>query len=291
MQETFPIPSPDSWETLIRKELPPNKTFEDLFQKIGNYTRKPYYTRHDVLNWETLKPLFHQEEWYIAQPFDDETLARKAIAEGVEVLFLEGNFLWDFAREKKVLLAPDTPPELQTYYPTSYFLLPWGSVASTQDYVLMAPEKFSPLPPLVKWLKEKAQLSEKMPKAILFPLTPDFFGSIALLRAFHLLMKNNHIPHLSIWAQPDPTFLAHEQEDNLLFLTTFALSAVLGGSELIFLPPYQKVRNADTYRISRNIGHILKYEVPYLASVEDPLCGSFYIEDFTQALYQEALCQ
>ncbi|MGQ9863739.1 MAG: methylmalonyl-CoA mutase family protein [Bacteroidia bacterium] len=291
MQETFPLPPPDLWETLIRKELPPTKSYEDLFQKIGNYIRKPYYTRQDVPDWPHCQPLFHQKNWYIAQPFDDETLARKAVAEGVEVMLLEGNFSWDFAREKRVILAPDAAPELRTYYPNSYVLSKWGEPAPSQDYVLMAPEVFSPLPLLVKWLKEKVQLAEKMPSAILFSLTADFFASIALLRAFHLLMKHNCIPRLNIWSQPNPIFLAHEQqEDNLLFLTTFALSAVLGGSQVLFLPPYQTPRNADAYRLSRNIGHILKYEVPYLAPVEDPLHGSFYVENFTQALYQEALC-
>ena len=76
---------------------------------------------------------------------------------------------------------------------------------------------------------------------------------------------------------------AEKPYNNLLRLTTEAMSAYIGGADIIELSYYDsKVSdpNDRSRRLSRNIQHLLRFESG-LDFVNDPAFGSYYIEHLT----------
>ncbi len=77
---------------------------------------------------------------------------------------------------------------------------------------------------------------------------------------------------------------------NMLRATTEAMSAVMGGCDMLSLHAYDEVLNTSndfSERIARNVSSILSEE-SYLDKVADPAAGSYYIESLTQQLVTEA---
>ncbi len=77
---------------------------------------------------------------------------------------------------------------------------------------------------------------------------------------------------------------------NLLRKTTEAMSAILGGVNSLTVNPYDNIyRQASEFskRIARNVQHILKEEV-YFDRIVDPAAGSYFIENITDSIAQEA---
>ena len=76
----------------------------------------------------------------------------------------------------------------------------------------------------------------------------------------------------------------------MLRATTQAMSAVLGGCDILRVLPYNTAwKNGDDFskRIARNVQLLLKEET-YFDEVIDPAGGSYYIENLTDKLAQKA---
>ena len=116
----------------------------------------------------------------------------------------------------------------------------------------------------------------------------NYFFEIAKLRAARLL-----------WAQVTKAFdktvptrlyartaiankSLYDPYTNLLRVTTEALSAVLGGCDVLIVEPFEFPE-----RLAVNVQLLLKHEA-HLASHADPAAGSYYIEWLTDALAREA---
>jgi len=117
-----------------------------------------------------------------------------------------------------------------------------------------------------------------------------FFHSILLLRSLGKFMQENGLPNVQFWVQPaahlleiSPNLPGAGKEENLIRLTTYALSGILGGASYIYIPAIDR-EGPHAVRWSRNISHILRYEVAHLFTTPDPLSGSFYIEAETDRL-------
>jgi methylmalonyl-CoA mutase len=124
----------------------------------------------------------------------------------------------------------------------------------------------------------------------------NYFMEIAKLRALRILFNQisvesgykKHQPealiihsHSSIWSKTifDPYV-------NMLRNTTEAMSAVLGGCNILSIDPFDSSfsdPSGFSQRISRNISTILKEE-SYFNKVVDPAAGSYYIETLTDQL-------
>lgn len=135
---------------------------------------------------------------------------------------------------------------------------------------------------------------------ISFSLTtgPNYFMEIAKLRAARWLWKaiaeawkvdqaqDLHIQTRSAsW-----NMTVYDPHVNMLRTTTEAMSASLGGSDVISLHPFDKLyrdENDFSSRIARNIQIILKEEA-YFDKVADPAAGSYYIENLTRSLGEQA---
>ena len=82
----------------------------------------------------------------------------------------------------------------------------------------------------------------------------------------------------------------YDPQMNMLRTTTEAMSAIIGGTNSLTVRPYNAVfeqTSAFTERIARNQQLVIKEEC-YFDKVVDPAAGSYYIENLTDALVEEA---
>ena len=133
-----------------------------------------------------------------------------------------------------------------------------------------------------------------------FGIGPDFFPEIAKLRAARMLWavivraygpksEEAALMHIhSVTGRWNKTL--YDPHVNMLRTQTEAMSAVLGGVESITVEPFDSVfRTADQFseRIARN-QQLLLMEESHLDKVADPGAGSYYIEELTSMIADEA---
>jgi len=125
-----------------------------------------------------------------------------------------------------------------------------------------------------------------------------YFPEIAKIRAARLLWKNilegydldTEIP-ITIHSQTTGwNKTIADAHNNMLRSTTEAMSAVLGGTNMLVVDPFDAhVKEPDQFsrRIARNVNHILAEEA-HFAKVADPAAGSYYIEKLTDQIAEKA---
>ncbi|AXR69991.1 methylmalonyl-CoA mutase family protein [Leptospira mayottensis] len=133
-----------------------------------------------------------------------------------------------------------------------------------------------------------------------FSIGPDYFLEIAKLRAARILWagilkefspKEENSLHAFLSAQTCRyNYSAYDPNVNMLRATTEAMSAAIGGCEVISVSPYDNVlKTSDSFslRIARNIQLLMKHE-SHLDKVVDPSAGSYYLESLTDSLTKKA---
>jgi methylmalonyl-CoA mutase len=133
-----------------------------------------------------------------------------------------------------------------------------------------------------------------------FSISPLYFVEIAKLRAFRQLwaqLVKAYLPQYECSQVAKMTSMAslrhyttYDAHNNLLRATTMAMSAAIGGSHTIMLPPYNFFSSSDSIearRLSINIQLILQNE-SFLSQVIDPAGGSYYIEELTDQMARKA---
>ncbi len=135
-----------------------------------------------------------------------------------------------------------------------------------------------------------------------FGIGPDFFVEVAKLRAARLLWatlvdqrfqpKDQRTRMLRTHCQTSGISLtAQDPLNNVVRTTVEALAAVLGGTQSLHTNAYDEalaLPSERSARIARNTQLILQHETG-VASVVDPLGGSYYVERLTHDLVQAAL--
>lgn len=125
----------------------------------------------------------------------------------------------------------------------------------------------------------------------------NFFMEIAKFRALRILWKlvsqaYREEMEVNIHAETSAFHIASKDtHTNILRTTTAAMSAILGGCEVISITPFDsKLKEPSDFsrRIARNIQIILKEE-SYFGKVEDMVKGAYYIETLTDELVEKAL--
>jgi methylmalonyl-CoA mutase len=130
----------------------------------------------------------------------------------------------------------------------------------------------------------------------------NYFGEIAKIRALKFLwnkilidgygLDEKNIPQISIHCQTSSFYNSSlTPHTNLLRATTAAMSAVIGGCDALSIRAYDETfQESDEFsrRIARNISTILKEE-SYFDKVIDPSAGSYFIENMTFQIAEEAL--
>lgn len=125
----------------------------------------------------------------------------------------------------------------------------------------------------------------------------DYFMEIAKVRALRYLMNNifqsfdSQCFIVSIHANTSTFYdAAITPYTNMLRATTEAMSAVLGGCDSLSIHAYDDTFSESSdfaRRIARNVSSVLKEE-SYLDKIIDPAAGSYYIENLTLQLAQNA---
>lgn len=127
-----------------------------------------------------------------------------------------------------------------------------------------------------------------------------YFVEIAKLRAFKLLWGNvldayrtgeqisdPSVLLPSVLAHVSPNTQVEDVHTNKIRATTQAMSAVLGGVDMLTIAPSDALQEGESTdfsrRIARNVQHLLQME-SYLDKVVDPAAGSFYIEKLTNQI-------
>ena len=130
-----------------------------------------------------------------------------------------------------------------------------------------------------------------------FTVGSSYYVDIAKLRAFRILWANvlkgfgiTDAAPVLLAAHSDVTTLSADRDQNLLGLTTQALSAVTGGADQLFLAPAEGGDAPSTplgHRLAINIQHLLKLEAG-LDQYADPAAGSYYLDTLTGQLVDAA---
>ncbi len=130
-----------------------------------------------------------------------------------------------------------------------------------------------------------------------FTVGSSYYVDIAKLRAFRILWANvlksfgiESAPPVRIAAHSDVASLSADRDQNLLYLTTQALSAITGGADELFLAPAEGGDTPPTplgHRLAINIQHLLKLEAG-LDEYADPAAGSCYLDTLTGQLVDAA---
>lgn len=146
------------------------------------------------------------------------------------------------------------------------------------------------------FLEQKKLLSKYNYIHIHVSIGNSFFTEIAKLRALrilaqHLLKEYHHNTHIHIHAQTTLTNKSYlDIHNNIIRSTTEAMSAILGGANSIsILPfdfPFNKISDFSL-RMARNQLTIMKEE-SYLNKTADIAANSYYVENYTQKLVNEA---
>ncbi|MBI5218714.1 MAG: methylmalonyl-CoA mutase small subunit [Bacteroidia bacterium] len=133
-----------------------------------------------------------------------------------------------------------------------------------------------------------------------FAVGSSYFLEIAKLRAARLLwatLANAYKPHSqeatkahihSVTSYWNKTM--YDPYVNLLRTTTEAMSSIIGGTDSLSVKPFDiGFKKSDEYseRIARNQQILLKEE-SFLDKINDPAAGSYYIENITNAIAEEA---
>jgi methylmalonyl-CoA mutase len=120
-----------------------------------------------------------------------------------------------------------------------------------------------------------------------FQVGVSYFIEIAKIRAFKILWGNvlsayniEPTPPL-VFASTTAKTYVEDPHTNKIRTTTQAMSAVIGGADMLTLQPTE---DSDFgRRIARNVQHLLGME-SYLDKVVDPAAGSYYIETLTNKI-------
>lgn len=129
-------------------------------------------------------------------------------------------------------------------------------------------------------------------------LSSEYFVEIAKLRVFKSLLSEIALKYgisnlnvgltakTSVWSKS-----ITDANTNMLRTTTEAMAALLGNADAIELDPYDhEFKNSSDFssRVAGNIATILKEE-SYFGKVSNPVDGSYYIEEVSLKLAQNAL--
>ncbi|TYS57573.1 methylmalonyl-CoA mutase [Sutcliffiella horikoshii] len=132
--------------------------------------------------------------------------------------------------------------------------------------------------------------------AFTFPVGSDFFMELSKLRAARVLWANiveafggnERAQKMNVHATTSMFTKSNlDPYVNMLRSTTEAFSAAIGGADSINVDSYQQGKDAFSRRIARNTHYILKEE-SFLDKVVDPAAGSYYVENLTNQLADEA---
>lgn len=130
----------------------------------------------------------------------------------------------------------------------------------------------------------------KSPYHISIQLNGDYFWDLCKIRAFKILFESIRekfkLNEGMIIAYTHLEMVNAVKENNLLMLTTQALSGMVAGCDGLLIETFNGEHSSFSNRMSRNIFNLLKEEA-YLDKVDDPSFGSYFIENYTKKIAEK----
>lgn len=152
---------------------------------------------------------------------------------------------------------------------------------------------------LEKW-NEKELVLKDLIGTIQFSIQLDdsYFLNIAKIRALKILWnliikswKGNLKSNITIETHLTTTTQTDDENYNKIKATTQAMSAVIGGTDRLYIYPSDSFKNKkgtlNAQRIALNTQHLMQLE-SYMDKVQDPAAGSYYLEKLTDDLAEAA---
>ncbi len=127
--------------------------------------------------------------------------------------------------------------------------------------------------------------------AIKISLGNQFFLEIARLRSLRILVANLYrdldlpFQELTVIANIDSSVIEGDFHNTLIHQTCTALSANIGGANVVQLQSWGKSSDSKKDRLSLNIQNILQLE-SHIDLHQDVMAGSYFIEDLTDKIAQ-----
>ncbi|MFK8005564.1 MAG: methylmalonyl-CoA mutase family protein [Saprospiraceae bacterium] len=125
-------------------------------------------------------------------------------------------------------------------------------------------------------------------------LDDSYFLNIAKIRALRILWnlvvkswKGTLKPNITIETHLTTTTQTDDENYNKIKATSQAMSAVIGGTNRLYIYPSDNFKNKkgtlNAQRIALNTQHLMQLE-SYMDKVQDPAAGSYYLEKLTDDL-------
>ena len=117
-------------------------------------------------------------------------------------------------------------------------------------------------------------------------LGTNFFFELARLKSLRLALEavfGGKCPLIT--AKCSPHNAAERDYTNLLRTTTKAMSAILGGADLVYIQRYEQKSSLQSVRWARNIGHLLRFE-SHIDWVRDTTRGNYLVNYLCTALLE-----
>ena len=171
-----------------------------------------------------------------------------------------------------------------------------GITNTAQELALIVAKGVDYLAQLAEWNVDPKTTNAHLQFSV--ALSTSYFVAIAKLRALKILWANA-LAAFELENAPIPPISAHlaaesqttDREYNMIKAATQAMSAVIGGADIVYVTPsdYQITGDSTAFsrRIARNAQHLLQLE-SHLDQVVDPAAGSYFIENLTRELAAEA---
>jgi methylmalonyl-CoA mutase len=315
----FGAQSYETWKTQVLKEVKGEEAFANLFKTSPEgITTKPYYTLDDLAGKDfapiskTLQGWKITEYIQVTNPTDAIQKAQSALQKGADkVVFIVTNEttltnLLPLPANTSVWAKGFIPANSETFCDALMVLAENNELAKVSTTINSSSDRY--IVDASVYHNAGAETAMQLAFALAhaneylnwgvkqltlnFAVGSNYFFEVAKLRAarkvFNLLTKqygiNDGLVITCETALNNKTI--YDYNNNILRATTEVMAAVIGGTDTMYVHPYDvlfKQPNDFSARIARNVQLVLKYE-SYMDKVQDAAAGSYYIETLTEEI-------
>ena len=259
LSEEFPPVAAADWEAQVARDLKGRGSMALAWTIDDGIDGKPLYGSEDIATIEP-RQVYSYNQWKICAEVSDTVQARYAVARGAAALYVRSAEVQEPALEGLEIIQAGS-----------------GSVAVAEGATPGA--------------EIASALRHKTAEIVHVSIGSDYFVEIAKLRALRLLWPRVSEAPLRILACTTRRNQAiYDPYVNVLRTTTEAMSAIIGGCDLLVVRPFDEAYEHPielSRRLAINTQLILREESRF-SRIPDPAAGCWYLEWLTAELSQKA---
>jgi methylmalonyl-CoA mutase len=212
----------------------------------------------------------------------------KDISQSMDWNVLFHNIRFDYIYTQLLNISDNLKKSFNEYLSYQKYEIKENQVLFEESFYVIKDSNF--FEDVVFLLQKVESNSLNSPYHISIQLKGDYFWDLCKIRAFKILFdsirQKFHLEKGLIIACTHIETGSSIHENNLLMLTTQALSGLIAGCDGMVIDTFNGEYNSFSNRMSRNIFNILKEEA-YLDKVDDPSFGSYFIENYTKKIAEK----